>query len=687
MTPRFMIKWTGIFLIFAIVGLLAGEIAINASVKAVPPKSESLDTGLSSELLYYLEYPHKAAQDNITVDNDYVINAIIPTKMHLDMRYDCSDFMTPTLTRLIYKHGDTLQAVSPQGYNLIKETLLDFKYWMTEPGRDSMCYWSENHQILFAVAEYLVAQKWPNEIFTNDGKKGSIHFARAESRINSWMEHRFYYGFSEFNSTNYFPFNFGPMSNFIQFSNNPMMVERMKMVMDLALYELASNMYQYTFMAPSGRAYVSNKSGIEGDKMRKFTDYIWSLNDDWKDNKHRMLINFISMAEDTDTSGHKYYEVPEVILDIGRDDSERMIKSSSGLDVSELEEKGYVGPSDDQIMMQLGMEAFTNPEVIRNTINYIAKHNLSSNYFLKDFKYFNNILVRKTELGRVISKNLNPMTNGIAIQRANLYTYATPYYQLANVQNYHPGNYGTQEMLNFANFTENAVAFTMHPAKHSSSKNVDASPGYWTGYGRAPSSAQHENILMMMYQLPKKSGFLEFYDVPQFTHTYLPEAFYDEVIIDGRHAFARVGNAYLSLTGANNLEYADFNLDSAEAFRNKLTDTPHYRFDLIQNGRDQYWIYEMGDATAETFAAFQARIKSNSVTYNGSDLLTYTSGGSVYSLEYAADFKVNDQVQDFNYKRFDSPYSVTERETDTISFSYNSNSLTLDWLSATRTVG
>ena len=64
-----------------------------------------------------------------------------------------------------------------------RQAILNFKYWMDEPGHDSMCYWSENHQILFAACEYLAGQLYPNEIFSNDGRKGKEKQERARIRI------------------------------------------------------------------------------------------------------------------------------------------------------------------------------------------------------------------------------------------------------------------------------------------------------------------------------------------------------------------------------------------------------------------------------------------------------------------------------------------------------------------------
>lgn len=659
------------------------DIGINFSYKRLPDKpSHRIDTDKINYLLFYFENPLRAQQENIIIDNNYIIEAVTPIKEYIDGRYDCFDFNMHTALRLQYLYGDEIKQISPEGSRLIKETFVNAKYWMTEKGKDSMCFWSENHQILFAVAEYLAGMEWRDKIFTNDNSTGYERMKRARSRINYWMEHRYKYGFSEFNSTNYAPFNLGPMANFIQFAadEDRDMAERMKMILDLQLYDIASNMYKYTFMAPAARAYVDNMVGIAGDKTRKYTDYIWNLNDEWKDNTHRMMLNFISMLEGKDNQGKPFYEVPKVILEIGKDiDTTREIKSSSGLNLNELEAKGYIGHTDNQIMMQLGMEAMTNPEVIRNTITYYSKNRMLNNYFLNDFKYFNLTLLKIPGVMRFISKQFNPMPNGIALQRGNIYTYRTPYYQLATAQAYHPGSYGSSQMLSIANFTENAVVFTTHPARHNSSKNAAAVPGYWAGYGRAPHQVQYKNIQLSLYQLPAKSGFLELYEVPQFTHTYLPEAFFDEVIVEGKCAFARVGSAYLALIGASELEYLEHDTATSSVFNNGLQNYPDKRFDLVQRGLNQFWIYELSDATNESFEQFKERIKASNISYNGKDKLEYTNGSNSFELNYKGHFKVNNEIQDMEYKRFDCEYITADREAEEFIFSYKGYELVINY--------
>lgn len=680
-------------LLTAVSAAAAGAYLINDIYKNLsityPPEKPDSDEGseLIHKLLFYLDNPDFAQNDGVVIDNKYIVEAVIPAKKYIDGRYDCADFRMQTLMRILYLYGERIKSVSPEGYRLIREAFLHEKYWMTEPGEDSACYWSENHQLLFAVSEYLAGQMFPDERFFNDNALGTEHMERARKRIEYWTEHIFTYGYTELNSSNYYLFDLCPAANFIQFAckDDFVTVERMKMCMDLLLYDIVSNMHGYSFTAPTMRAYTDNMAGGRGDKVKPLIDYIFDLNDNHKTTTHHMLLNFISMmgAKDENGAPLKLYELPEVLLNIGNDNETRVIKSSAGLDVSELAEKSLIGHSDKQIMAQFGMESFTNPEVIYNTVTYLEKNGMFANSFLNYFKVLNIKPLKQKRVIELISEKLNPMPNGIAQQRANLYAYRTPDYLLSCFQKYHPGSFGAQQMPSVLNFGNGCVVFTAHPARHEAEKTVKAVPGYWAGFGRAAHTAQHENVQMHIFKIPKISGFLELYKVPQFTHTYLPEAFLDEVRVSGRYAFAKKGKAMLALIGFNAVKYKDFSEASANALGNGLSDCPQKRFDLIQQGGDQFWIYELSTEDRESFEAFISRIKSNCTEFD-TDKLIYKSLGSTYELTYGADFNVNGEEIPVEYKRFDCDYSQTEREPREITLRFGGNSLFLDFENAVR---
>lgn len=670
----------------AAIGYAAADIYKNLSIKSMPENVPDDLKGYDvNELLLCLERPEYAEEKGIIITADYIEERLSAIKKVIDGRYDCVDFRMQSLLRLAYSHGDMIKAISLHGWELLEQTFLGAKYWMTESGEDSACYWSENHQLLYATAEYLAGQLWEDKIFTNDGVTGKEHMRRAAKRIEHWAQHRFYYGYSEFNSTNYYPFSTAPALNFIQFAKGcEELKSRLRMCLDLLFYDIASGVYDYSFILPTGRAYSYNLTGGNGDKTRGITDFIWGLNDNYLTSTGNMLINIVLAVSARDENGKPYYEVPPAILEIGRDKEKRVIKSSTGLDTSELKAKGLVGQDNSQIMCQFGMEAFTNPEVIYNTYTFLKNNHMFSSSMLSYFRVLNLKAIQSKKLMTAVSSTLNPMPNGIAIQRANLYRYRTEHYMLACLQKYHPGSYGAQQFLSCANFGGNSVVFTNHPANDNHKESTSKLPGYWAGFGRAPHIAQEKNIQMMIFDIPKISGFLELYKVPQYTHTFLPEAFFDEVCIDGCYAFAKKSGAYLALIGSGKLEYLDFDEKSACAFEAGLENIPDKRFDLIQKGNHQSWVYELSDESQESFEAFKKRIKDNPAIFNGKNHLIYKSGGITYKLTFGEDFTVDGKVVSPRFERFESDYINSVRESDIMNFSFACHSITLDYKNALR---
>lgn len=574
-------------------------------------------------------------------------------------RWDTSDFRLQSLARILYEH---LDAISEPEYRLVKNSFLEFKYWMDQPGVDSMCYWSENHQLLFSASEYLAGQYWPAEVFSNSGLTGREHMAMARGRILTWLEQRWLYGFTEWYSNTYYVEDIAPLANLIDFSRDEEIVLKAKIILDLLLYDVASQSYKGTFIATSGRMYENGKRYGEKNSLQATIDSIWDPARWGEEPGERigMDLNFVYINK---------YQVPEVIKAIGIDDSRTVIiKASTGLNLTELSERDLVGLQDRQIMMQWAMESFSNPEVIENSINYIQENNMFGNEFLNDFKHFNLGILKSTGVLPFFSRRLKPVTNGVAIQRANTYTYKTPDYMLTTAQAYHPGTFGDQQHIWNATLSRRVSLFTTHPAKPLSDGGaLGLSPNYWVGSGRFPHVVQDTNVVLNIYNLPTEPGFMES-SVQDYTHAHFPTDRFDEVIIDRNYAFGRIGETYAAFITKNPLHYKEGTND-----------------DLIQPGRNTFWIFEAGSkAEDNSFKAFMQRIRANKVEFSV-NLLSYTSNNKSLALSYLGDFKVNGVVQYLNYPRYDSPYIKAEREPGNMTFEYAGKTLNLDFYNMKRT--
>ncbi|KAF0193340.1 MAG: hypothetical protein FD166_3722, partial [Bacteroidetes bacterium] len=109
-------------------------------------------------------------------------------------RGDCSDFHLVLLYRLWQDYRNS-GAFPEDFWARIKECIMNFRYWMDEPGDDVMWFFSENHALLFHTCELLAGQLFPGEVFPNSGMTGKQHVKKAETLLNSWFERFFEEGF------------------------------------------------------------------------------------------------------------------------------------------------------------------------------------------------------------------------------------------------------------------------------------------------------------------------------------------------------------------------------------------------------------------------------------------------------------------------------------------------------------
>ena len=254
--------------------LTAVELVRLLKIKPLPDSPEdsqrekySLNVNGKSFEDLYLFLCGKQSEPSFSEDEVYAL--LSKQADYMNRRFDCADFRAQLLFK-IYK--DCAEKLNPECKALIKNTFLNFKYSMDEPGDDSMCYWSENHQLLFAVSEYLAAQEWSGEIFTNDGKSAEEHREKALGKIQGWMKQRFDYGFSEYLSNNYLAEDIAPMANFIAYSADEKEVSRMKIIMDILWLDVALNSVNNRFVAVSSRIPFFFGVATKFEEMARMSD-------------------------------------------------------------------------------------------------------------------------------------------------------------------------------------------------------------------------------------------------------------------------------------------------------------------------------------------------------------------------------------------------------------------------------
>lgn len=177
-------------------------------------------------------------------------------------RKDCADFAIQGLLRLMYWERQQ-QRLSPQINAMMKDTVLGFKYWVDEPGDTVMYMGSENHRLLFHVAEWMAGQLFPTEEFTNSGQRGLFHALKGQYYIAEWLRQRGRFGFNEWHSNSYYPICIAPLLNVYDFSGyeNDKMLTIGTMagaVLDYMFFNLAADSFHGVFGTTHGRSYGIN---------------------------------------------------------------------------------------------------------------------------------------------------------------------------------------------------------------------------------------------------------------------------------------------------------------------------------------------------------------------------------------------------------------------------------------------
>lgn len=165
---------------------------------------------------------------------------------------DCADFYLVPMFLLITRYRHYLP---DELYNEIKTDMLQFRYWIDEPGNDVMWYFSENHAFLFHISQYLAGHLFGEEQFIVSGRTGEEQYLLGKKRVEEWFDIFFRYGYAEWNSATYIPIDL--IGFFVLYEMAP--DENIKMLAKQALdftFKIVSYNSFYGVMSSSfGRAY------------------------------------------------------------------------------------------------------------------------------------------------------------------------------------------------------------------------------------------------------------------------------------------------------------------------------------------------------------------------------------------------------------------------------------------------
>jgi len=652
----------------------------------------------------------------------------------LQQRRDTADFRLPAILNILYFYRDSV-LLSKSLVADAKNTLLNFKYWPDEladwkwkktPQMDSgyiyellndddgsndaialshqaafdkvdemddMCYWSENHYILFSSGAYLAAQLYPAEIFTASGQTGAQRMPRFKARVMKWLELRYKSGFSEWLSNVYYNEDMPALLALIDLAEDQEIVRLSIMVLDLMLADMALNSFHGSFASTHGRTYENKMSGHH-DHTRAISNLMFGLNETEVGN---MSASLLAVSDN--------YRLPNVIYEMANDtnrpefiNTQRMgitIDDNTltrwGLDTRPVEKGGDI----ENAMTLLTLEAYTHPRTIELFRNMLDNYCLWGNKFCDPFKEYR-LLIEHPELFDTVSGRSTGLTSLAKLAElaekditrnmrpeVNIYTYRTPEYMLSTAQDYRAGYGGDQQSIWQATLGAEAVCFTTHPAKKGGGSAE--TPNYWTGYGTLPRAIQLKNVVISLYDIDTTTE-LYVKDQLLYTHAYLPRGKFDEtireIVADGVWFFAQKDNALLALFASD--RNADWKSNDDDTGKSGP-------YEIVANGEKTIWLCELARLGEEypSMVSFKnaivnAPLKADAVSLT----LKYKSPSQgVLALDWHNDLTQNGiPVKVNDYKRYNNPYATADFPAEEITFRFKGNSLNLDFKNQIRRV-
>ncbi len=167
----------------------------------------------------------------------------------IEKRYDCTDFLIAGLIRYM-KNYPLDSALAARA----KEVLTAYRFWMTHQGVDSMCFWSENHSILFYSAAMFCGDMYPDAMFIRADMNGKELAAFGRKQVIEWLEDVEEYGFEEFLASAYVSITFMALLNLVDYGDEEIS-RRATAITDYLVTMLAKHTFDGSIIGPMGRVY------------------------------------------------------------------------------------------------------------------------------------------------------------------------------------------------------------------------------------------------------------------------------------------------------------------------------------------------------------------------------------------------------------------------------------------------
>ena len=240
-------------------------------------------------------------------------DAITVALSFMQNRRDCADFYAVGLLAALYWYGDS-QALQPEDKRRIEATFQGFKFWIDEPGLDAMCYFTENHQILFHVTAYLIGQYAPDWVFSNSGMTGAEQQERADHMIRDWILRRLRGNYSEWDSNAYLALDIFAMLALVEFAEDTTIQQMATTLVHKTLFMIAMQSYRGVHGSSHGRCYVEGLKSARVENTSGIQRIAWGMG---ILNGETRATGLLALA--------RRYQVPTILQQIGADTDAEVI--------------------------------------------------------------------------------------------------------------------------------------------------------------------------------------------------------------------------------------------------------------------------------------------------------------------------------------------------------------------------
>lgn len=176
----------------------------------------------------------------------------------IENKEDCADFYLPPVLLLLTRYRSY---VPEDLYERIKKSVLNFRYWMDEPGNDVMWFFSENHALLFHISQYLAGYLFPEEVFVVSNRKGIEQYEIGKERVENWFKTFAKYGYAEWNSATYIPVDLIGFFILDLMAPDQSVRDAVKEALDFTFKIMSYNTFAGIISSSYGRAYEDTLKG------------------------------------------------------------------------------------------------------------------------------------------------------------------------------------------------------------------------------------------------------------------------------------------------------------------------------------------------------------------------------------------------------------------------------------------